>query len=957
VRVITNTRLFPPRLRRSAAVACAVLAVTRLDAVDLPARPGLPEPLRGVDPRRISGGVYASLVGSGAYGPVAPAAGADLAGLAPASGIKGTPPAILDARVAPSLRLGVSPPAVAPDSDQQAEPFVFRSIGNPDLVLATFQQGRFGGSEGGAADGSYALSTDGGFTWTRALTPGLSQLSGGAYYRSTDPVSAIDLQGDLFLSTLDARDSLFTLDDLVVSRSLDGGATWTNHVAYSTPNAQLFADKDWLAVNDYAGTPNAGRLVATFTGFSSNAAGETTGDTLFSVESDDQGTTWSQATAITPSGGNYQGTQPFFLPDGTLICIYQDYASGTGLTFQLECRRSLDGGRTWPSAPVVVAPGLTEFDDPVARTGGGLPAVAVARQTGAIFTVWQAVAADGSARIFVTKSTDEGATWAPAQIVSDNPPNVSVFNPAVAVTPDGSTVSVVFYDKRLAPDLLNYVDLFAAQSFDGGATWQPEVRVSDFTTDLRLAQLSDTGYMLGDYLGLAPALTPSEGTIPIWCDTRFGFSEPFISRVAPAPTPGFQAWQTVRFTSQEQADPAESGPSADFDGDGYSNFAEYALGTDPRVAESGATLATSSAPQGADTGFSVSWTQRTTADFAARLEASADGGLTWQTQPGIIATTGSGATQTASATLSIPAAVPTQVRLVIQQTSTGSDSVVPDIVVANGASRLTNLSCRGPVGSGASQLIAGFVTAGGPKSLLIRAAGPALAAFGVADPLSDPFLTLQAASSGTVVAVDDNWQDNGAGPAVQQAEARVGAFPFSPGSLDSALVAPLGAGAYTAAVSGSAGSTGSITLAEIYDLDPPGSVGKMINVSTRGSVGTGSSVMIAGFAIAGPQPKRVLVRASGPALAEFGVAGTLPDPQITIYNSDGTAVASNDDWMIVRDPAVTEATAARVGAFAFGAGSLDAAVVVTLPPGAYTAVVSGVSSGTGNALVEVYDAD
>jgi len=955
--VNTKTRLYSPRLRGSAAVACAVLVITRLGAADLPARPGLPGPLRGVDPRRISGGVYGSLVGSGAYGPVPSAQRPDLAGLAPASGIKGTPAATLDARVAPSLRLGVSPAAAAPDSDQQAEPFVFRSVANPDHVLATFQQGRFGGSEGGAADGSYALSTDGGFTWARALTPGLSQLSGGAYFRSTDPVSAIDLQGNLFLSTLDARDSLFTLDDLVVSRSLDGGATWTNHVAFSTPNAQLFADKDWLAVDDFAGTPNAGRLVATFTGFSSDAAGNSTGDGLFAVVSDDQGATWSKAAPITPSGGNYQGTQPYFLPDGTLICVYQNYASSTGLSFELECRRSLDGGGTWPAAPVVVAPGLTEFDDPVARTGGGLPAVAVARQTGAIFTVWQAVAGDGSARIFVTKSTDGGASWAPALVVSDNPANVSVFNPAVAVTPDGNTVSVVFYDKRLAPDLINYADLFAAQSFDGGATWQPEIRVSDFTTDLRLAQLSATGYMLGDYLGLAPALTSSQGAIPIWCDTRYGFSEPFISRIAPAPTTDFQAWQAVRFTSQELADPSESGASADFDGDGYSNFAEYVLGTDPRAAESGASLATSSSPQGAGTDFSVSWTQRTTADFTARIEASADGGLTWQTQPGSVSTTGSGTTQAASETISLAAATPTPVRLVLRQAGTGSDSVVPDVVVANATSRLTNLSCRGPVGSGASQLIAGFVTVGGSKGLLIRAAGPALAAFGVADPLSDPVLTLQAAGLGTVVGSDDNWQDNGAGPAVQQAEARVGAFPFSPGSLDSAIVATMGAGAYTASVSAAAGSTGSVTLVEIYDADPPGSAGKLIDVSTRGSVGTGGSVMIAGFVIAGSQPKRVLVRASGPALSKFGVSGVLSDPELTIYRSDGTAVASNDDWMVVRDPAITAATAARVGAFAFGSGSLDAAVVATLPPGAYTAVVSGVGSATGNALVEVYDAD
>jgi len=153
----------------------------------------LPPALRGVDPRRISGGVYSSLVGSGAYGPVVSTPRPDAEGVAPAGGIKGTPPAVLDARVSPNLRLVAPQGALSPGSSQQAEPYVSRSIADPDLVLATFQEGRFGGSEGGAADGAYAVSTDGGFTWIRTLIPNLSQLSGGTYFRSTDPVSAIDL--------------------------------------------------------------------------------------------------------------------------------------------------------------------------------------------------------------------------------------------------------------------------------------------------------------------------------------------------------------------------------------------------------------------------------------------------------------------------------------------------------------------------------------------------------------------------------------------------------------------------------------------------------------------------------------------------------------------------------------------------------------------------------------------
>ena len=800
--------------------------------------------------------------------------------------------------MSPNLRLGADPVPLLPNNIQQAEPYVFRSTSDPERVLATFQEGRFGGSEGGSADGGYALSLDGGFSWQRSLTPNLSQVTGGKYFRSTDPVSAIDLQGNLFLSTLDARDAGFTLDDLVVTRSLDGGATWSNHVAFSTATPQLFADKDWLAVNDFAGSPNVGRLVATFSGFASTAGGLQLGDTLYSMESDDQGTTWSKPVAITPINGNYQGTQPFFLPDGTLICVYEAFLTSTGFAFQIESRRSMDGGATWPTAAVVVAPNFTEYVDPVARTGGGLPAVAVARQTGRIYVTWQAQAADGSARIYSSNSSDSGSSWSAAQVVSDNAPSVSVFNPAVAVTPDGRDVTVVFYDKRLGPDQQNYVDLFAAQSFDGGSTWAPEIRVSDCTTDLRLAQLSSDGYMVGDYLGVAPALLPDQGAIPIWCDTRYGNSDPFIARVAPRAGVDFPAWQAVQFTTAELAIPAQSGANGSLDAQAYPNFAEYALGLDPRSGASGASLGVSSVLSGSSIDVTANWTERTTSDFSARLETSADAGATWQTAIGTPSISVSGSVAVVNQGLAVPASGATEVRLVLRQTSAATDTVVPDLAVVNGASRLINLSTRGVVGLGASQLIAGFVTAGGSKNLLVRAVGPGLAPFGVPGFITNPTLTLQLQSTGAVLAANDNWQDGGNGAELLQTESQVGAFPFTSGSLDSALEFASGPGAYTASVAAASGSSGSTALVEIYDADALSSPGKLVDVSTRGSVGTGSAVMIAGFAIAGPQPKRVLVRASGPALARFGVAGTLADPQLTLYDSSGTVIVSNDDWQL-----------------------------------------------------------
>jgi hypothetical protein len=129
------------------------------------------------------------------------------------------------------------------------------------------------------------------------------------------------------------------------------------------------------------------------------------------------------------------------------------------------------------------------------------------------------------------------------------------------------------------------------------------------------------------------------------------------------------------------------------------------------------------------------------------------------------------------------------------------------------------------------------------------------------------------------------------------------------------------------------------------------------NLSTRGVVGTDNNVLIAGFVIGGSTPKPVLVRAVGPALADFGVAGALGNPTLSIVNGSGQTVAQNDNWEGDGNAAAITAASARLGAFQFKSGSFDSAVLTTLPPGNYSAVVSGVNGATGIALVEVYGAD
>lgn len=276
-------------------------------------------------------------------------------------------------------------------------------------------------------------------------------------------------------------------------------------------------------------------------------------------------------------------------------------------------------------------------------------------------------------------------------------------------------------------------------------------------------------------------------------------------------------------------------------------------------------------------------------------------------------------------------------------------------------SRLINLSCRAQVGTGANALVTGFVVGSqgtaDSESLLIRSSGPALIPFGVSGTLPDPELQLYStASGGSLLATNSGW---GGVPAISNEAAAAGAFAWSdPSSHDAALLSNLGPGPYTANLLGESGDTG-VALTEVYDATPGGTVGpssaRLINISARSQVESEAGVLIAGFVIGGSTPKTVLIRASGPALIPFGLSGTLPDPELTIYGSapGNASLATNTGWGA--NPQI-ETAAAWVGAFSWGsAPTPDSAILITLPPGAYTAQVSGASGDTGIALVEVYE--
>ena len=289
----------------------------------------------------------------------------------------------------------------------------------------------------------------------------------------------------------------------------------------------------------------------------------------------------------------------------------------------------------------------------------------------------------------------------------------------------------------------------------------------------------------------------------------------------------------------------------------------------------------------------------------------------------------------------------------VQTTDAGTYSVVATNSVGNATSagvaltvqaaestaRLSNLSVRTPLALG-QRLIVGVVVSGGSRDILVRAAGPALAAFGLSSAMVDPRLELYR-SDATLVLSNDNWA-SGLAPTF----ASVGAFAFSAGSRDAAFVQTLSAPHSIQAL----GTGPGIVLVEAYDTGAP-TAAKLVNVSARNQVGTGDDILIAGFAISGTGNKPLLFRAVGPGLAAFGVPGTLVDPKLEIYNSTGVKVAENDNW----DPALAVDFGA-VGAFALPANSRDAALRTSLPPGSYTAQVRGADGGTGEALIEIYEA-
>jgi len=270
---------------------------------------------------------------------------------------------------------------------------------------------------------------------------------------------------------------------------------------------------------------------------------------------------------------------------------------------------------------------------------------------------------------------------------------------------------------------------------------------------------------------------------------------------------------------------------------------------------------------------------------------------------------------------------------------------------------LGNISTRSFVQTGDDVMIGGFVIQGvEQKRLIVRAIGPELTQYGIPDVLANPTLQLHD-QTGALIASNDNWQTTIIGGLITSNQVNdiqnSGHAPTA--ASESAIIASLQPGNYTAIVRGVSNTTG-VALVEVYDLGS-GITSILGNISTRSFVQTGDKVMIGGFTIQGTQPKRVIVRAIGPELTQYGITDVLADPTLELHNGNGALIGSNDNWQttiiggIITSNQVSDI---QNSGYAPTVAS-ESAIVANLQPGNYTAIVKGTNNTTGVALVEVYD--
>jgi len=276
-------------------------------------------------------------------------------------------------------------------------------------------------------------------------------------------------------------------------------------------------------------------------------------------------------------------------------------------------------------------------------------------------------------------------------------------------------------------------------------------------------------------------------------------------------------------------------------------------------------------------------------------------------------------------------------------TPTPTPTVSPSPTPGTMGNTLLNISTRASAGTGQNVLIGGFILGqgDGPKRVIVRAIGPSLAAAGVTGALADPSLQL-VDSTGQVLATNDDWMSGTQAQEIIETK-------LAPGDpKESAIIASLGPGAYTATVYGAQG-TQNIALVEVFDLDA-GTPSQLVNISTRGYVATGEGVMIAGTIIGGTEAETLVLRGLGPSIAAgpAPIDDPLPNPMLVLVDGQGTTLVTNNDWQDTQAADILDTGLAPTDA-------REAGILTTLAPGNYTTLLFDADGAIGVGLLEIYN--
>ena len=394
------------------------------------------------------------------------------------------------------------PAAPSIESDTETEPDVSIDPNNAAIITAVVQVGR-DGNNGGAQDGGYATSTDGGRSWTSGNLPDLTTATGGQFQHASDTVAAFGPDGSDYAQTI-AFDISDARSAVTVQRSADHGLTFGSPSLVVDDNSlQIFNDKNWIAVDNNPASPFRGRIYSVWSRFITKGTGnrsETNSPGAVSFSTDD-GQTWSPLVLASDAQADTEGLLPLIHSDGAVTIVYDLFVPGKKADFE-TAQTSRDGGVTW-SNPVTIG----EFEGagvPGLRTGG-LPAAAIDPVTGDMYVVWQDTRFNsaGLNDIVLSESTDGGSTWSSPRVVNPEVAGLDRFTPAVAA--NGGNVYISYRtrgDNGTAPDVSeNFV-----VSTDGGATFGAE-QAAGPPTVLQFAAVSIEGgppvAFLGDYMGLA----------------------------------------------------------------------------------------------------------------------------------------------------------------------------------------------------------------------------------------------------------------------------------------------------------------------------------------------------------------------------------------------------------------------------------------------------------------------